>query len=858
MNPQTIQPNLELALQHHQAGRLSEAERLYRQILLLEPDHPDALHLLGVIALQQQRYDAAIDLIRKVISLRPDFPDAHFNLGNALKANGQLDDSIAAYRQAVALDPSYAEACNNLGIALKDSGQLDEAIAAHRQAVAIDPEYANAFNNLGVALREKGMLDEAIAACRQSIALNPNSAEAHNNLGIALKDNGKLEEAIAQFRQAAAIRPNYADAQNNLGIELTDGGQIDQAITAFRESIASNPKFAEAHNNLGVALMDRGELDEAIAQFRQAVAVRPNYADAHANLGIALSDKGLFDEAIAAGHQAVALRPNYPEAYNNLSIAMMKKGELDDAIAACRMAIALLPTYAKAHSNLGVALRNKGLLNEAVAACREAISLQPDFAEAHNNLGMALKDKGFLDEAAAAHAQAIALDPLLPEAHNNLGNVLREKGQITEAIAAFRQAVNIKPDYAEAHSNLVFTVLYDPASDPRIVAEEHLRWGQQHGDPLHKFVSIHSATNRDPNRRLKIGYVSPDFREHVVGGNMLPILKQHNHREFEVYCYSNVSQPDQLTEQFKSVADVWRPITGLSDEAAAEIIRTDGIDILIDLSGHTAKNRLLIFARKPAPIQMSYLGYNDGTALQTMDYRISDHFLDSPESERNYREKTIYLPHCYWCYRPGKATTDPAPPPEISSGFITFGSLCNFAKISEPARDLWARVLLEVKNSHLLLAAHPGDHCQKAADRFASHGVDPDRIEFIGRQNWNAYIATFGRIDIALDPIPYNGGISTCDALWMGVPVVTLVGDRAVGRAGKSILMNLNLPELIAKTPDEFVAIAVRLANDRPRRENLRRNLRQMMIDSPITNTAQFTADLESLYRQAWRKWCAT
>jgi predicted O-linked N-acetylglucosamine transferase (SPINDLY family) len=820
----TIQQQLKLALQHHQAGRLPEAERLYRQILAEEPEHPDALHLMGALALQTGRHDLAVDLIQRVIALMPDFPDAHFNLGNALKAKGQLGNSIAAYRQAVTLDPDYAEAYNNLGIALKENGQLNDSIAAYQQAIALDPEYANAHNNLGIALKDNGQIDEAITAFSQSIALNPNFAEAHNNLGGALRDKGQLEEAIAQYRLALAIRPNYADALNNLGIALKDNGQLDEAVAAFSQSIALNPNFAEAHNNLGVATKDKGQLQEAIARFRQAIAIKPNY----------------------------------PEAHNILGIALKEKGELDNALAAFRMAISLRPTYTEAHSNLGVTLRDEGQPDESIAALRLAISLRPNLAEAHNNLGMALKDKGFLDEAAAAHAQAIALDPLLPEAHNNLGNVLREKGQITEAIAAFRQAVNIKPDYAEAHSNLVFTVLYDPASDPRIVAEEHLRWGQQHGDPLHKFVSIHSATNRDPNRRLKIGYVSPDFREHVVGGNMLPILKQHNHREFEVYCYSNVSQPDQLTEQFKSVADVWRPITGLSDEAAAEIIRTDGIDILIDLSGHTAKNRLLIFARKPAPIQMSYLGYNDGTALQTMDYRISDHFLDNPESERNYREKTIYLPHCYWCYRPGKATTDPAPPPEISSGFITFGSLCNFAKISEPARDLWARVLLEVKNSHLLLAAHPGDHCQKAADRFASHGVDPDRIEFIGRQNWNAYIATFGRIDIALDPIPYNGGISTCDALWMGVPVVTLVGDRAVGRAGKSILMNLNLPELIAKTPDEFVAIAVRLANDRPRRENLRRNLRQMMIDSPITNTAQFTADLESLYRQAWRKWCAT
>jgi predicted O-linked N-acetylglucosamine transferase (SPINDLY family) len=602
-----------------------------------------------------------------------------------------------------------------------------------------------------------------------------------------------------------------------------EAGRYEEAEKLFRQILRKHPQHLPAIHELGKLLVEIGQPREAVELFRKAIAIKPDFADAHYNLGLVLN----------------------------------QLGELDQALVMLRKAMFLKPQWAKVHNLLGIVLTNKIELDEAILALRRSIALNPKFAAAHANLGLALARTTFLGEALDAYSKALELDPTLEDVWSARANALMILGRLDESLAAYEKAIELNPDKASHADGRLYALHNSPDYDAERLLAEKLEYDVRYASQFRDSIPRH-PNNRSPDRKLRIGYVSPDFREHVVGWNIFPILQHHDREKFEIFLYSNVSRADELTNKFKSAADGWRPITGIPDEAVAKTIREDRIDILIDLSLHSADNRLMVFARKPAPVQMCYLGYCDGTALEAMDYRLSDHFLDSPETEKFYREKTLYFPHCYWCYKPGRPAADPAPPPEIANGFITFGTLCNFSKFSPATQDLWARVLLEAKNSRLLVSAHPGDHRQKVLDRFASHGVDPARIEFVARQGWDPYIAIFSRIDIALDPIPYNGGISTCDTLWMGVPVVSLTGKTAVGRAGKSILMNLNLGDLVAKTPDEFVAIAAQLANDRPRREHLRRNLRQMMINSPITNTAQFTADLESLYRQAWRTWCAS
>jgi predicted O-linked N-acetylglucosamine transferase (SPINDLY family) len=851
----TIQQTFDLALQHHQAGRLREAEQLYRQILAQQPDHAEALHLSGVLAVQAGRLDAGVEFIRRAIAICSTNAFYHSNLGKVLRDKGQLDQAIDSYRQAIRLKPDLAEVHFNLGNALKDKEQLQEAIASYRQAIRLKPDYAEAHCNLANALKDNEQLDQAIASYRQAIRLKPGLFEAHCNLGNALRTKGQLDEAIGSHQRAIGLKPDSAEAHNNLGGALMDKGQLDEAMAAFRRAIALGGNYAEAHCNLGGVLRDKGRLDEAIAACRQAIALRGNYAQAHNNLGNALKDKGQLDEAIAAYRQAIASRPDYAEARGNLGIALKGKGQLDEAIAAYRRAIALRPNYAEAHNNLGVALKEKGQLDEGIAACRQAIALRPNYPEAHSNLGSLLRDKGQLDEAIGAFRQAIRMKPDFAAPYSNLG-ALADTGQLDEAIASQKQAVRLKPDFAGLHSNLIFTVHYHPDYDAKMIHEELGRWNRQHAEPLMKLIRPH-LNNRDPDRRLRIGYVSPDFRVHVVGQNLLPLLRQHDHGQMEIFCYSNVVQPDVLTEQLRGYADVWRNIVGLSDSQAVDLIRQDGIDILVDLALHTGNNRLLVFAHKPAPVQVTYLGYCGSTGLETMDYRLSDPHLDPPDSDLSlYSERTIRLPETYWCYGVPGSTPEPSPPPAATAGYVTFGCLNNSAKVSPPALDLWAEIMRRVPRSRLIVHSPPGAHLDAVRERFAGKGISSDRLEFAGRQPWPQYVRTYGRIDIALDPFPWGGGITTCDALWMGVPVVSLVGRTSVGRGGASILANLGVPELIAKVPQQYVQIATDLAKDLPRLAELRRTLRPRMQGSPLMDAPRFARNVEAAYRQMWRNWC--
>jgi protein O-GlcNAc transferase len=749
----TIEQAVALALQHHQAGRLQEAEKLYRQILARQPKHFIAMHYLGVIAHQAQKNDIAVELIR----------------------------------QAIALSPNYAEAYNNLGNVLRDRKQLDQAIAAFRRAIAIRPNYAEVFNNLGVVLKDNGQVDEAIAAYSRAIVLKPDSPEAHFNLGIILQARGQLDQTIAAYRQAIALRPNYADAHSNLGVALLNTGQLDQAIAAFRQAVILKPNFAEAHFNLGNALRSSGQLDEAIAAYRQAIALRPNYADA----------------------------------YNNLGVAMKYKRQLD----------------------------------ESIAACRRAIAIRPNYAEAHNNLGNALRELGQLDESIAAFRQAIALEPDLSEAHNNLGNALKDQGQLDLAMAAYRAALLLKPDYPGAQSNLLYVMYFHPGYDAQAIYEEHRRWSQQHAEPLMKFVQPYT-NDRNPERRLKIGYVSPDFHEHCQSLFTVPLFSHHNHRDFEIFCYSHQVHTDALTTRLKSFADVWRNVAQISDQQLSEIIRNDQIDILVDLTMHMANSRPQLFARKPAPVQVAWLAYPGTTGLSAMDYRLTDPWLDPPGLfDTCYSEESIRLPDTFWCYDP--LTNEPQinDLPALQNGFITFGCLNNFCKINDGVLKLWAQVLAAVPNSRLILLVPAGQVRQWVQDKFREQGIDAKRVEFADYKPRAEYLKSYNRIDLGLDTQPYNGHTTSLDSLWMGVPVVTLVGQTVVGRAGWSQLCNIGLQQLAALTPDEFVFIAAELAGDLPRLRELRSGLRQRMQASPLMDASRFAHNIETAYRKMWHRY---
>src|SRR5262245_1930706 len=445
-------------------------------------------------------------------------------------------------------------------------------------------------------------------------------------------------------------------------MRLHQAGQLVAAEACYRQALAAQPNLAEAHCNLGLALTGQGKFDEAIAACRQAIAIKPDFANAHSSLGNALAAQGKPDEAVAAYRQAIGIKPEFAWAHSNLGNALAAQGKLDEAVAAYRQAIGIKPDFAEAHSNLGLALTGQGKFNEAIAACRRAIGIKPVLAGAHSNLGNALTGQGKFDEAVAAYRQAIGIKPDFAEAHSALGNALTGQGKLDEAVAAYRQAISIKPDFSKAFSGLLLCLHYDDKVTDDHLFAAHREWDERYGERAPTFATYDN--DRDATRRLRIGYLSPDFREHSVAYFVEPLLRGHDRQKLEVYCYAEVMRPDPVTTRLQGLADHWLVTVGLSDQRLAERIRTDGIDILVDVAGHTAGNRLPVFARKPAPVRVTWLGYPNTTGLKAIDYRLVDAVTDPVgEADAWASETLVRLEDGFLCYRGLSDGPEPTPPP---------------------------------------------------------------------------------------------------------------------------------------------------------------------------------------------------
>ena len=843
------------ALALHQAGKLPEAEAIYREILKREPSNARVRHLLGVLAFQVGQVDAAIELIQESIAIAPESGEVHGHLGIVLVAKGRLAEAVSAYRRSLELQPGAADVHNNLGNALVQVGQIDDAIAAYRAALEIKGDFAEAHNNLGLALAQKGQYAQAADSYRHATRIRPQYAEAWNNLGNAFYSQGNYGEAIAGFERAIEIRADYPEAWNNLGNALRQAEKTEQASAAFERALSLRPDFAEAANNLGLVNFVRGRLGEAIALYRKSIALRADSADAHYNLAIALRSTGEVKEAIDQSRQAIACRPDFAEAHNNLGILLHDRGDLPGAIHAFGAAIAACPDCAEAHNNLGNVLRQAGRVTEAVASYKKAVTLRPQYAEAHNNLGSALQQAGRLVEAVSSYDRALELRPGLAEAHNNLGNAFKDQGELDEALACYERAVKLAPCDAAADSNRLYTLHFHPDYSPGEILREHIAWNRRHALPLSGLARPHDNVP-DPNRRLRVGYVSPYFRDHCQAMFTLPLLANHDRRQVDVLCYSDVACSDAVTSRLKTVSNTWRDTVGMSDQELAEIVRRDGIDVLVDLTVHMSHNRLLAFARRPAPVQVTWLGYPGTTGLDAMDYRLSDPCLDPTDQHDDfYAEQTIRLPDSFWCYDPLADGPAVGRLPARENGLITFGCLNNFCKVTEPTVKLWAEVLGGLPDSRLLVLAPRGLAREHLLENLQRNGVAPTRIEFADRCPRHKYLELYQRIDIGLDTFPYNGHTTTLDALWMGVPVVTVVGRSAVGRGGWSQLSNLGLRDLAARSYRHFARVATGLAHDRDRLASLRATLRDRLVRSPLMNAPRFTRNIEAAYRQMWQAW---
>ncbi len=525
-------------------------------------------------------------------------------------------------------------------------------------------------------------------------------------------------------------------------------------------------------------------------------------------------------------------------------------GRLAEAESVYREILAAQSEQPEVHYNLGFVLRAQGKLLEASREYERAIALRPQFPEAINNLAATFESMGELDNAEDWFRHGLLLNPQSATGWSNLGGVLKDLGRLDEAIECLDRALALEPDNARIRNNRIFTLHYSPRFDRTALGEAAADWGRRHAATAH---IPHSSHSHPPllNRRLRVGYVSSYFREHCQAFFLVPLFRHHDPRTIEIVAYHDSSVDDTITQELKNFAAAWRPIAGMTDEAVADLIQQDRINVLVDLTLHMAGNRLGVFARKPAPVQITWLGYPGTTGVRAIDFRVTDPYLDPIETETHYSEKSLSLPDSFWCYDP--LTTEPAidASPFSSSGKITFGCLNNFCKVTEVTLDLWSQVLRQLPDSRLLMLAPVGATRARVKTKL---GVTGDRIEFVAYQPRANYLKQYQRIDLCLDTFPYNGHTTSLDAVWSGVPVVSLSGSTAVSRAGLSIMSNLGLGDLVATTPADFARIAVGLAHDKPRLSELHASLRERMRRSPLMDAPRFARSLESAYREARQK----
>ena len=640
-------------------------------------------------------------------------------------------------------------------------------------------------------------------------------------------------------------------------VALHNAGRLAEAEKIYRDVLAKDPRNADALQLLGLIAHQTGNPDRAVELIRKAITIRPR-AEFYINLAQAYVALGRTRESLEATQRAVQMAPNIPEGWNNLGTILKELHRIPEAVDAFRKAISLRPSYTQAHSNLGNALAQLNQFADAEQSLRRAIELDPRYAAAQTNLGHLLTQQGRLDEAVDWCRRAVALDPKLGAAYTNLGTALHRQGFMDEGDEVYRRAAALDPNNALLHENLLGAYNHASRATPEESLAAHVAWARKFADIFPVPPAASYANTRDPSRRLRIGYVSPDFRSHAVTTFFRPILSNHDRQQFQVFAYANVEAPDAVTAELRGRADEWRDIVGMSDEAVAELVRRDGIDILIDLAGHTKQNRLPVFGRRPAPVQATYLGYPNTTGLRAIQYRITDAVCDPPGESVRHTEELIRLPGGFSCYSPPAGAPPVQPPHDDPNAPVTFGSLHKASRLNEDVIDLWSELLLRTPNARLLLLRHElyGGTRQRVMNLFARRGLDESRVRITNVLPPGGHLAAYHGIDISLDTFPWSGHTTACESMWMGVPVVTLFGDRHAGRMVSSVLTQLRLSELIARTPQHYVEIGSSLAQDTPRLRELRSTLRERMAASPLCDGPGRTHELETAYREMWVRWC--
>lgn len=672
---------------------------------------------------------------------------------------------------------------------------------------------------------------------------------------LQLHRQGRLAEAAQGYQNVLRADPANVDALNLLGLVQRQAGEYPEAIRLFKKCLKIKPDFAQAHGHLGDALIETRSFAEAIPALRRAIALAPQWPEAHSNLGFALHESGQFEAALNCYQQALSLQPESAPVHNHLGNTFLELGRFADAEQNFRRALELAPNFVAAHNNLGLLLAGNGQSDEAEACFRRAIELDANYPPAYGGLATTLLHQGRIPEAEAYSRKALAFVPYYVEAHKTLAEALCAQGRYSEAETHYAEALRINPNNFEAHSSLLFFYCYrGQGSSPRAlaVAQQCSRLVTKHAS---RRMFKHWPVNPAPER-LRIGLVSGDLKNHPVGHFLEGVLSRTDRERIELFAYTTIRHEDELTRRIRPIFSRWTSIRELSYFDAAQTIHRDGVHVLLDLSGHTAFNRLPLFGWQPAPVQASWLGYFATTGIAQMDYLLADPVSVPPELRGQFTETIWNLPDTRLCFTAPQSDLAVSPPPSLSHAHVTFGCFQNTAKINDAVLKCWSQILARVPESRLRLQAKQfGDprFVEHFESRCGAQGIDVQRLQICAESPRERYLAAHGEVDIILDSFPYPGGTTTCEALWMGVPTVTLAGDTMIARQGASLLTAAGLPEWVAGNETEYVDKAVAFAGDPAHLAQLRSELRQKVLASALFDATRFARYLEDALWEMWR-----
>jgi protein O-GlcNAc transferase len=826
MSHQNAESLVDAGLASLRGGDAPKAEASFRAALALAPGHAEALSFLGVSLHQQGNFQAAREVLAKAIACDDASPDAHYNLAEVHSGLGEKSLARESYLACLRLDPQHLFASRRYAELCAAEGDFQIAALAANEVLRRTPSDGRLALWTGQLFLNAKLVDNAIECFTQAANLLPENLEAHQLLCRCLASTGKIEKALDIAEKAVKIAPEDQETlKYRLRLLCTARHDAD-AVKAGEDFARRFPEDPDGHSLLGDSLFRTKELGAAALALAQSIKLQSDKAVGYAKLGAVL----------------------------------MHIGHLTDAEVQLQEAIKLDPKLVAPRVHLSVVLeRMPHRTEEAIEAALSAVEVDPKDTEALNWLGMLLIRNGRHSKAMESFQQSLEALPDNIGALTGYGILLAGCGQIEQAWQKFERAMEVAPNDPYSIMSAVFYSNAHPGLDKDQIFVFHQRWAA-----IHQKNAPAPFTTWDNDRRtdrpLRVGYLSPDLRAHSVAYFFEPLLTAHDRSRVQAFVFDNTLAADTVTMRLNDLADGWFRIVGAGDDRVLEIIRQQRIDILVDLAGHTAEHRLSVFARKPAPLQISYLGYPNTTGLAEMDYRFTDDLADPPGADTYYTEQLIRLPQGFLCFQYARNNVDVGPLPAVQTGTITFASFNAVHKINQHVIALWARVLEATPDSRLLLKAAGYADSQTREfmiESFAKHRIDRDRIVFAARTpSYDDHIALYNTCDIALDTFPYNGTTTTCEAMWMGVPVVTLAGDRHSARVGLSILSRLDMLDFIAHSPEEFVAIATKLAADRNRLVHLRSTLRTRMSQSQLMNSKAHANAIENAYHQIWQEWC--